>query len=1306
MQPLYPSSRRVVPNTRRFLFALAALTAVALVLAPVGARAYWTTFTNTQEVKDLALEGDVLWAATRTGVLRCDKNTDDCVKFQATDGLASNSVNAVVVDSTNTKWFATRGGVSRFDDGGTAGKFDDQWTTFDEADGLGHYVTSTIVIDANGLKWFGTAGGVSRLDDGGTVDKSDDQWTTFTESDGVADNGVSAIAIDADGIKWFGTSTDGISRLDDGGTADKSDDQWTTFTEADGLSGDQVQVITIEPDGIKWFGTSYDGISRLDDGGTSDKSDDQWTTFADTDGLVDRRVLSIAIDAAGIKWFGTYEGISRLDDAGTADKSDDQWTNFAEVDGLLCRWVQAILIESGGIKCFGSGGSSYDGGINRLDDNGTADKSDDQWSTLGETVGLVHNNVMGMVIDANGIKWFVSQYGGISRLNDGGTADESDDQWTTFTEADGLLYEIVKAIAIEANGIKWFGTLYGISRLDDGGTADKSDDQWTTFTEADGLAYHYLRSIAIDGNGIKWFGTNHGVSRLDDAGTADKSDDQWTSFTETDGLTDDEVMAIAIDANGIKWFGTCIGGVNRLDDGGTADKSDDQWTTFSQDDGLIGREVWAIAIDTGGVKWFGAFDGLSRLDDGGTADKSDDQWTIYSEEDGLADSYSAVSSIAIDDDGVKWFGTSRGGVSRLDDGGTADKLDDQWTTFLEKDGLTGNQFTRSIWFGSAGDRWFASSSGVGWFIDNFLSTNATHLSDGNTEISWQVNPVVDAAVSANLYRSLSYEEGYQKLNHAPLPLTGNYLDENPAIGVTNYYWLELVINDGSTSRDKTDRIWIEPTAVDPDFIVKVRESTVASVPGDVSTYDVEVQSQKGYTGTVNLGVAGLSTEAVSAVFDPPSVDVPGRSTLTVEWDPLLNPPVGGYAYPFQITATEAGSLSLTTKTVDVMGVVIDPDDHYLTQFVYPAEPTAGNESAVFGRLTPNEAGQTVTVTTGTTLDVFMATTDDAGYFSLTVPVNSAGAIQFASSVAGASAAPYSTEVRRGRRRIRMTATTADGQFDPSDLVTIDGEIDPNPGAGEIYLEILNPGGGYASKGNISVDAGGNFHQSFYAQEGVTAVEAEFAGDADYYNASARLNVPVNAPIGMAIVVAAGGQTGNPLWNATGVLCDTAYNVYRGRLIPEDRIRYLHPDPTHIPAVAAAPTKAELQASIETWASGLVDVSTTYAPFKTPLTLYIVGVNISPGLIQLNETETLSSTELGGWLDTFLTNVQARYADPDDAPEAVPINVVLEFEKSGTFVADIADRKRIIASAAISPPSSESPTALAATGSYKLISRSR
>jgi len=570
---------------------------------------------------------------------------------------------------------------------------------------------------------------------------------------------------------------------------------------------------------------------------------------------------------------------------------------------------------------------------------------------------------------------------------------------------------------------------------------------------------------------------------------------------------------------------------------------------------------------------------------------------------------------------------------------------------------------------------------------NFGSVSASLQPDGTVLLEWAAktnNPVsTKTPESVNVYRSLAYEESYVKINLTPLPLSGSYTDANPYKHVTTYYRFELVFDDGSASAEKTDIRWVEPAVEPTDFEISVQEDTMAAVKGDEAVYCVQVISKGGYTGTVTLDAADLPPAYATYDFDPAVVSVPGgSSTLTVQWDGSTPAPPGGTAYPFQVTGDDGTD---TVRTVDLLGVVIDPSDHYLTQFVYPVQPHAGRSITVWGRLTPQQDGQIVEVELAGTDAFYTTESDETGFFSVAVPVNTAETHTIRSSYGSTQSAQYDIDVWRGTRYIDMTASTADGTIEPGDLVALDGKITPNPGEEQIYLEIFNQDKeSYAFKGNVSVDGYGTFHNTFFAQEGMTAVDVEFDGDADYYNATASLNVPANAPIGMAIVVAGGGQLGNTLWEATEALCDRAYNVFVGRLIPEDQICYLHPDPNHdpdddeIPERCKDATATKLQEAIEVWALDYVDTSDTSSPFKTPLTIYLMGLEESPGVYRINESETVTTAQLATWIEHFVTNVKALYTDPEiPAPQTVPVNVVLEFKRSGQFVDELTGSDRIV-----------------------------
>ncbi len=115
------------------------------------------------------------------------------------DGLPSGGIRAILQDQRGYLWFATDGGVSRYDGEG--------FVTFTTEDGLaGRYVWS-MLEDREGRLWFGSQdGGVSRYDG--------QSWTTFTQADGLASNAPTSILQDRAGHVWFGTYDGGVSRYD------------------------------------------------------------------------------------------------------------------------------------------------------------------------------------------------------------------------------------------------------------------------------------------------------------------------------------------------------------------------------------------------------------------------------------------------------------------------------------------------------------------------------------------------------------------------------------------------------------------------------------------------------------------------------------------------------------------------------------------------------------------------------------------------------------------------------------------------------------------------------------------------------------------------------------------------------------------------------------------------------------------------------------------------------------------------------------------------------------------------------------
>src|SRR5690242_4217668 len=101
----------------------------------------------------------------------------------------------------------------------------------------------------------------------------------------------------------------------------------------------------------------------------------------------------------------------------------------------------------------------------------------------------------------------------------------------------------VRSIAIDAQGRKWFGTDYGLAVF--------NDTTWAVYTTLNsGISDNSIKCIRFDAGGNAWICTSvGGVNKFE--GT------NWTTFTTLNsGITSDVTRYIDIDVNDVKWICT------------------------------------------------------------------------------------------------------------------------------------------------------------------------------------------------------------------------------------------------------------------------------------------------------------------------------------------------------------------------------------------------------------------------------------------------------------------------------------------------------------------------------------------------------------------------------------------------------------------------------------------------------------------------------------------------------------------------------------------------------------------------------
>jgi ligand-binding sensor domain-containing protein len=263
------------------------------------------------------------------------RSWDEITFYTKSNGLASDAVLDMAVDSLNTLWCVC-GGNSR-----NLCKFiNNAWTTIavptdlkgdirqlfiDRKGGIwliayntarfngakwqvfpnilyeGRAGCNDVFEDSKGIMWFATySQGLYRYD--GT------NWSTIIIDDAPDSAMVTSIGEDLTGMLWVGLGYDGLWRQNGAG--------WKKVSTIDGLGFDLVTTMLCDKSGAMWFACNSGSVgdapcvSRFDGA--------QWKAFTTKDGFADTRIFSMLNAKNGDIWFGSYTGVTRLKPDGLA----------------------------------------------------------------------------------------------------------------------------------------------------------------------------------------------------------------------------------------------------------------------------------------------------------------------------------------------------------------------------------------------------------------------------------------------------------------------------------------------------------------------------------------------------------------------------------------------------------------------------------------------------------------------------------------------------------------------------------------------------------------------------------------------------------------------------------------------------------------------------------------------------------------------------------------------------------------------------------------------------------------------------
>ena len=631
----------------------------------------WSTFANGDDVRALALEGDIVWAGTRAGgLVRWDiaEGTYEQVLYPQ-DGLACNDVRSVVVDGHGNKWLATCHGLSVLS---ADGVISITYTTANSD--LPDDDVTALAVDGSGRIWVGTNGGGVAAFDGS-------HWQVHSQENGLAANEVATLAVDGLGRVWvgYGQAGHGVSVLEN--------DEWTTITkDPEGLASDRVLAIADDGQGRMWFGTWGSGVSVLED--------DRWTTYTRRDGLASNYIWAIGVGEGGRIWFaagasgGTGRGVTLFD--------GETWQTYTTEDGLASDTVWAIT-SGDGEAWFGTAPTCSTftgcrgGGVSRFDvDEG-------QWTTYTTArAGLASNQITAIAFDAEGRAWVGTAGSGVSAF-DGQT-------WRTYTVDDGLGSNLIQDIAVDATGKVWVGTKEYVDggSFVGGGVSVFDGSTWTTYTTENtsrqgaqvttvltdtladsswapvGFADDEEANTALT-SGYVMFGTDPTFYRYQGFDPAARAlfispplqadaPAGTPVYSVEVGLASNDVSALAIDAEGRVWVGT--GDLYDYSGRGLSvfDVAHGTWQTYTYPT-LTSNQITDLAFDPAGGKVWAATAPYvvppGERVGGGVSAFDGNAWVTYTTKNsGLVawedppplDTRGDVRSIAVDGAGTAWIG--------------------------------------------------------------------------------------------------------------------------------------------------------------------------------------------------------------------------------------------------------------------------------------------------------------------------------------------------------------------------------------------------------------------------------------------------------------------------------------------------------------------------------------------------------------------------------------------------------------------------------------------------------------------------
>lgn len=528
--------------------------------------------------------------------------------WQTDEGLPQNSVTAILQTKDGYLWFATEGGLARFDG--------IQFTVFNRRNTpqLHSNQINSLYQDAQGVLWIGTSDGLTSFDGS--------RWAVYTQKNGLPDNNISSVLQDRQGVLWVVTA-DGLARNAQG--------KITSVTTSDGLPSGSVLSLAGDNDGTIWVATTGGiGKANRDRIVTVYRGEVSALVKNPTGGLVaatqqgfaaikhgelspffkialgpDANVETLFAAQDGSLWMGTSTGLTVWKQSAVE--------HYTVKEGLPSNSIHAVYQDR-------------EGSVWVSTDRGLARFIHGAMQVFTTQEGLSAPLVLSIYEDREGSLWLGTDAGGVTMLRN--------QKFISYTATDGLAGDNTKAVFQDRDGAVWIGT-------DGNGLSKFEQHKFTTIDTKDGLSSDIVLALAGDSQAGMWVGTPDGLNHL--------VKKEISHVTSADGLEDDFIRSLLEDTDSSLWVGTRHGLTNW---------KNSHATTYTKLDGLSSDFIGALEKDKDGNLWIGTLEGLNQ--------RRDEKFLHYTVRQGLSNN--VITALFADAAGVLWIGTKGGGLDRWQNG--------------------------------------------------------------------------------------------------------------------------------------------------------------------------------------------------------------------------------------------------------------------------------------------------------------------------------------------------------------------------------------------------------------------------------------------------------------------------------------------------------------------------------------------------------------------------------------------------------------------------------------------------------------